>query len=159
MKKIILLLFVLNGMFSFAQKQMPNIQLKNLDNELKNVYSDFTEENKIYIFSFWATWCAPCINELEAINENYNQWKSELNCEIIAVSIDDARTTKRVKPLLNGKGWEYQVLLDTNQELKRALQIANVPHVIVIKNKKVVYVHNGYSEGSEEELFEKLKFL
>ena len=99
------------------------------------------------------------MNELDAIKENYKDWTKELNMEVIAVSIDDTRTQKRVKPLLNGKNWPYKVLLDTNQDLKRALSIANVPYTVVVKNQKIVYVHNGYSQGAEKELFIKLKQL
>jgi len=51
------------------------------------------------------------------------------------------------------------VLLDSNQELKRALSIVNVPYTIVLKNNKIVHVSNGYSQGSEEELYQKLKEL
>jgi len=99
------------------------------------------------------------LNELDAINEYYTTWSTELNMELIAVSIDDTRTQKRVKPLLNGKNWNYTILLDTNQDLKRALGIANVPYTIVVKNQKIVYVHNGYSQGAEMELYNKLKEL
>ncbi|RYD90844.1 MAG: TlpA family protein disulfide reductase, partial [Sphingobacteriales bacterium] len=53
----------------------------------------------------------------------------------------------------------YTVLLDMNQDLKRALGIANVPYTVVVKNGKVVYVHNGYSQGAEKELYNKLKTL
>ena len=120
---------------------------------------DFNEKDKLYVFTFWATWCAPCLNELDAINEHYAEWSTELNMELIAVSIDDSRTQKRVKPLLNGKNWTYTVLLDTNQDLKRALGIANVPYTVVVKNQKIVYVHNGYSQGAEIELYNKLKEL
>lgn len=157
--KNIIIFFLFTAFTMSAQKQMPNVNLKNTENKTVNMYNDFTEKDKVYVFSFWATWCAPCINELEAISENYDDWQEELNFEVIAVSIDDARTQKRVKPMLNGRGWPYTVLLDTNQDLKRALNISNVPHVVVVKNKKIVYVHNGYSEGSEEELFETLKSL
>ena len=79
--------------------------------------------------------------------------------EVIAVSIDDTRTQKRIKPLLNGKKWTYNVLLDTNQDLKRALSIVNVPYTVVVKNEKIVYISNGYSQGAEEELYSKLKEL
>jgi len=157
MKKIIALLFL--SFFGYSQKQMPNIELNSISGETLNVSSNFNELDKLYIFSFWATWCAPCINELEAIHKKYADWKETLNVEIIAVSIDDSRTQKRVKPFLNGKGWTYNVLLDFNQELKRALSIVNVPYTIVVKNNKIVYVSNGYSQGSEEELFNKLKEL
>ena len=124
MKYLLLLFFTFS---LYAQKQMPDVSLKNLDNLSLNVKNDFSEPDKIYVFSFWATWCAPCINELEAINEYYDDWKKEINVEVIAVSVDDSRTLKRVTPLVNGKGWAYNILLDSNQELKRALSITNVP--------------------------------
>jgi peroxiredoxin len=159
MKKILCLLVFCASIFAFAQKEMPNISLKSQENKTINVNKDFAEKDKIYVFSFWATWCAPCINELEAINELYEEWQKEINVEVIAVSIDDARTAKRVKPLLNGKNWPYTVLLDTNQDLKRALSIVNVPYTIVVKNQKIVHIQNGYTQGEEKELFEKLKNL
>ncbi len=157
MKKIIFILFL--SILGYSQNQMPNIELNVISGESVNLSTDFNEVDKLYVFSFWATWCAPCINELEAIHKKYATWKESLNVEIIAVSIDDSRTQKRVKPFLNGKGWTYNVLLDSNQELKRALSIVNVPYTIVVKNSKIVYVSNGYSQGSEEELFNKLKEL
>lgn len=152
-----LLLFL--SFSAFAQKEMPNVSITSVNNKTVNVKEDYSEKDKIYVFTFWATWCVPCINELDAINQHYAEWSKELNMEVIAVSIDDSRTQKRVKPLLNGKKWPYEVLLDGNQDLKRALGIANPPYTVVVKNKKVMYVHNGYSQGAENELYEKLKQL
>lgn len=158
MRKILALLLFLS-VSAYAQKEMPSVTLKSEKNKSYNVKNDFSEKDKLYVFTFWATWCVPCLNELDAINEHYAQWSKELNMEVVAVSIDDTRTQKRVKPLLNGKKWPYTILLDTNQDLKRALAIANVPYTVVVKNKKVVYVHNGYSQGAEKELYNKLKQL
>ena len=157
MKKIIFFLFL--SILGYSQNQMPNIELNAISGESVNLSTDFNEVDKLYVFSFWATWCAPCINELEAMHKKYDTWKETLNVEIIAVSIDDSRTQKRVKPFLNGKGWTYNVLLDSNQELKRALSIVNVPYTIVVKNSKIVFVSNGYSQGAEEEFYIKLKEL
>lgn len=158
MKKIaLLLLFVCAA--ATAQKELPNITLKSLDNKSVNVKSDFTEKDKVYVYIFWATWCAPCIQELDAINDVYADWKEELNMEIIAVSIDDARTGKRVKPMVNGRSWDYNVLLDTNQDLKRSLSIANPPYTMVVKNGEILSEQAGHAPGSEHEFFEKLKSL
>lgn len=156
MKKLVLL-FLFAITTASAQKELPNLSLKSLDNKSFNIKSDFSEKDKVYVYIFWATWCAPCIQELDAINDVYADWKNDLNMEIIAVSIDDARTGKRVKPMVNGRSWEYTILLDTNQDLKRSLSIANPPYTIVVKNGKIVSEQAGHAPGSENEFFQKLK--
>ncbi len=157
MKNIILCLIITTCFW--AQKQLPNVDVDGLDGISYNLKTDFSEEDKIYVFAFWATWCAPCIQELDAIHAKYKQWQSELNFEVVAISVDDSRTQRRVKPFLNGKQWNYNVLLDTNQDIKRKLSIVNVPYTIVVKNNKIEYISNGYAQGAEDELFEKLKNL
>lgn len=158
MKKIhLLLLFI--GFTAFAQKEVPNVNLASLDGKTLSVKNDFTEKDKLYIFSFWATWCTPCIQELDELNDLQAEWKKSVNFEIIAVSTDDSRTQKRVNPLVNGKGWEFNVALDTNQDFKRALSIVNIPYTIVVKNQQIVHIQNGYVPGSENELLAKLKTL
>lgn len=153
---ILLLLFV---NLALSQSKLPNLSIKNINNQKVNLIDTYNQKDKIYVFSFWATWCAPCIEELNALNEVYDEWKKELDMEIIAISTDDSRTQKRVKPLLNGKGWEFDVLLDTNQDLKRALGIINIPYTIVVKNGEIVHIQNGFTPGSEDELHAKLQSL
>ncbi len=156
MKYTLLIIGILFFTNSFAQKEIPNINLTTLNGKTVKI-QDEIPNNKITILSFWATWCVPCINELDAISDVYEDWQDETNVEIIAISIDDSRTQKRIKPLINGKGWEYKILIDKNQELKRALNISVVPHIIILKGNKILYRHTGYSPGAEDELFEKIK--
>ncbi|HMI06969.1 MAG TPA: TlpA disulfide reductase family protein [Flavobacterium sp.] len=158
MKKIqLLLLFV--GFNLFAQKELPNLSLNNLDGKSVSLKTEFAEKDKIYIFSFWATWCTPCIQELDEMNDVQEEWKKSVNFEIVAIATDDSRTQKRVKPLINGKGWDFKVLLDTNQDFKRYLSIVNIPYTIVVKNQQIVHIQNGYVPGNENELLAKLKSL
>lgn len=159
MKKAIFTLMLLISTLGFSQKKLPTLSLKNLDGATVSTTNDYKEKDKIYMFCFWATWCAPCIQELDAISEVYEDWKSQVNVEVIAVSIDDARTNKRVKPLVNGKGWDYTILLDTNQDFKRALGISNPPYIAVVKNGEIVFTQNGHTPGSESSLLEQLKTL
>jgi thiol-disulfide isomerase/thioredoxin len=158
MKKL-LLLFLFVGLNSYSQKNLPDLNLSTLDGKKVSLKNDFAEKDKLYIFSFWASWCAPCINELDEMNEVQADWKKTINFEVIAVATDDTRTQKRVKPLVSGKEWEYTILLDTNQDFKRALSIVNIPYTIVVKNNKIVHIQNGYVPGNELDLFEKLKTL
>ena len=153
----LLLLFV--GIHCFSQKNLPDLSLSTLDGKKVSLKNDFSEKDKLYVFSFWASWCGPCINELDEMNEVQAEWKKSINFEVIAVATDDSRTQKRVKPLVNGKEWDYTILLDTNQDFKRALSIVNIPYTIVVKNNKIVHIQNGYVPGSEVDLYEKLKAL
>jgi len=154
---LLLLLFV--GIHSYSQKNLPDLNLSTLDGKKVSLKNDFAEKDKLYVFSFWASWCGPCINELDEMNEVQAEWKKSINFEVIAVATDDSRTQKRVKPLVNGKEWDYTILLDTNQDFKRALSIVNIPYTIVVKNNKIVHIQNGYVPGNEVDLFEKLKTL
>ncbi len=158
MKKFLLLLLFV-GLHSFSQKNLPDLNLSTLDGKKVSLKNDFAEKDKLYVFSFWASWCGPCINELDEMNEVQAEWKKTINFEVIAVATDDSRTQKRVKPLVNGKEWDYTILLDTNQDFKRALSIVNIPYTIVVKNNKIVHIQNGYVPGNEVDLYEKLKTL
>ena len=151
-KTTILITLILTSGLLLAQN-VPNINLKNLNGKSINVQK-ISKSKNIKVLAFWATWCVPCINELDAISEVYEDWQDETNVELIAISTDDSRTKKRIRPLVNGKDWEYEILLDDNQDLKRALNISVLPHLLVVKNGKIVYRKTSYTPGSEDELYE-----
>ncbi len=156
MKKHIVILFFLACNFLIGQNNLPKTTLKTLSGETTNLQKISTE-NELIVVSLWATWCVPCKNELDAISEVYNDWQQETNVVLYAISVDDARTVKRVKPLINGKDWDYEILLDTNNELKRALGSSTIPLTLIIKKGEIVYRHSGYVPGSEEDLYEEIK--
>ncbi|MDA9002656.1 TlpA family protein disulfide reductase [Flavobacteriaceae bacterium] len=136
----------------FSQN-LPNINLKNLNGKSVNVQK-LTKSKNVKVLAFWATWCVPCINELDAISEVYEDWQDETNVELIAISTDDSRTKKRIRPLVNGKDWTYEILLDDNQDLKRALNITVLPHLLIVKNGEIIYRKTSYTPGSEDEIYE-----
>lgn len=156
MKKIVVLLLLLVFFQSNSQNELPNIDLTTLDGKTISSVQATTQDN-VVVVSLWATWCVPCLKELDAISELYDEWQAETNVELIAVSVDDSRTIRRVKPLINGKGWDYTILLDKNNDFKRALGAATVPLTLLIKDNQIVYRHSGYTAGAELELYEKIK--
>ena len=112
------------------------------------------------IVSFWALWCKPCISELTTIADVYDDWTEETGVKLIAVSIDDSRSTAKVGPTVNGKGWDYEVLLDANGDFKRAMNVNMIPHTFLINgNGEIVWQHTSFSEGSELELIEMVRKL
>ena len=140
-----------------AGAALPGVQLKDLNGKPVNT-AKLTNNGKPMIISFWATWCKPCIRELKAIHELYPEWQDETGVRIIIVSIDDAQNAQKVKPMVDGMGWEYDVLLDPNGDFKRAMNVQSVPHVFVLDgNGNIVHNHSGYTDGAETELYELIK--
>ncbi len=152
------LLLVISLLFAAitSVQQIPAIKLASLDGAAFNS-GDFNTNGKPIVLSFWATWCIPCINELSNINDKYDSWKKEANFDFYAISQDDSRTIKRVQPLVNGKNWDFTVLLDKNQDLKRELNLMNIPYTIIVKDGKIIYRQSGYVLGDEEILFKAIK--
>lgn len=142
----------------FSAQTIDKIVAKNIKGE-NIALKDYSNEKPL-VMSFWATWCLPCMEELNAVNENLTDWKKERDFDFIAVSTDDPRTVAKVKTVVKGKGWEFDnVLLDSSQSIKRQLNVNNVPTTLVYYKNKLVYTHVGYAPGDELSLFEELKKL
>ena len=136
--------------------QIPSVEIKNLNGKIINT-SEFDNNNNPIIISFWATWCKPCKQELENIHEVYEDWQEETNVKLIAISIDDSRNSAKIKPMVDAKGWEYEVYQDSNREFASKMGVNPIPHTFLLDgNKNIVYDHVTYTDGDEEKLYEKV---
>ncbi len=165
MMKTIGILMVGLFAFQFSQaqenekRQLPDITLKNMNGQEVSL-SKYADNGKKTIISFWATWCKPCKKELTNLNELLPTWRERYNAELLAISIDDARNSSKVEPYVNGKGWDFNVLLDTNKDTKRKLNYSTIPYSLIVNEKgEITYQHSGYYEGDEYEMEDKLKAL
>ena len=159
MKKLFVLLvalLVVTGLQAQQKSDLPNVTIKNLQGKDVNI-STLSNNGKPFVITFWATWCGPCIKEHNALDEVYEDWKDETGVKIYSVSIDDSRSTAKVKPFVEGKGWEFEVLLDVNKDFARAMNVNNPPYTFLFDGKgKLVYQHSGYFEGAENDLYEEI---
>ena len=142
-----------------VQAQLPAVALKSIDGAI--VQSEtLSNDGKPFIIDFFATWCKPCNRELSAIAEVYDEWREETGVKIYAVSIDQGQNINKVKPLVDQNEWEYEVLLDPNSELLKALGGQMIPFVVVVDGSgNVVSKHSGYTDGAENELLEEVRKL
>ena len=152
-------IFVFAALALQAQEDVPNVIVKNLKGENVN-FADVIKKGRITVVSFWATWCVPCKKEINNISEVMPEWKKNMDFDFVAVSIDDTRNIAKVKSYVNGQKWEFPTLIDPNQDLKQKLNFPSVPYTVVFdQTGKIVYTHQGYVEGDEIVLRDKLKEL
>lgn len=159
MRKLSIIIFAVYSSMAFAQTKknlLPSVNLKSIDGKIVNTI-DFENNGKPIIISFWATWCKPCAKELDAISEVYEEWQDESGVKVIAISIDDARNAAKVAPYANGKDWPFDIYIDSNSDLKRALNVNAIPHTFLLNGgKEIVWQHTSYLDGDEDAIYEEI---
>ena len=152
---LVLLFFAVQSVFA----QLPQVTLKTMDGKAVRI-DTLSNNGKPIVISFFATWCKPCNRELDTISEVYDEWQEETGVKIIAISQDQAHNIHKVKPFVDHHGWTYDLLLDPNSDMKRALGFHDIPFSVIVDGQgKIVYRHLGYTDGEETELIEKLREL
>ena len=150
MRQIILCFFLSSFFIAKGQQQVPKVFVKTDDGKAV-LFSNLIKKDSNIIVVFWATWCNPCINELENLKILLNNPQHK-NVKVYAISVDDSRTSNKAKSFAKSKRWNFTILLDDNNDLMRAFNISNPPYSCVIKNGIVTFAKNGYLEGSEATL-------
>jgi len=157
--KSLMLLFALSFSLTATAQTVPDIDIKTMEGETVNI-QDYTNNGKITVISFWATWCSPCIAELKAISDLYPDWVENYDIQFLAITLDTRQRIARAGAIAESNSWEYTILSDPNQDLQRALGFQNPPQTYIVDAEgNIVYDHNGYTPGDEEDLGDKLAEL
>ena len=105
----------------------PNFSLPGLDG--KNVsLADF--KGKVVLVNIWATWCAPCVEEMPSMEKLYEELKGK-DFELLAVSVDESGA-EAVKPFMEKHKLNFPMLLDTKGEIKNLYQATGIPESFII---------------------------
>ena len=139
-------------------RKAPNFKLENIDGK----YLELSKEigsGQVYLISFWATWCKPCVEELTQYKTIYKEYESK-GVKIFAISTDNEKTAAKVRPMVKSKGFPFTILLDPNSEVARKYYVPSVPYVVILdKLGNIAYSHLGYMKGDEIKVREKLDEL
>jgi peroxiredoxin len=148
-----LLLIFIFSLPSFSQdnsegiRKAPNFKLEDLDGNTVELNSEIGDGP--ILISFWATWCKPCLEELNEYKDIYGEYKDK-GFKMFAISTDNEKTVAKVKPFVKSKNYEFPVLLDTNSDIARLYYATPVPYSVIVNKKGfIIYSHLGYMKGDE----------
>ena len=125
-----------------AGKPAPGFRVSDLDG--KPVTLD-TFKGKVVLLNVWATWCAPCREEMPSMERLYQQMKGE-PFEIVAVSVDEPVNGGVPKSDLQKFAQELQVTFpifhsapDSRDDIQKLYQTTGVPESFLIGKDGVIY--------------------
>ena len=123
-----------------TSKMAPEFKLNNIRGGITQL-SDF--KGKIVLINFWATWCAACIEEMESMQNLYNNLKKH-DVEIVAISID-RWNEERIVEFADKKNLSFHILRDPDQKVRKQYYIMGLPTSYIIDGDGNI---RGYVSGA-----------
>lgn len=114
--KLSFIIGILFTIQAISQSNVNQLRLKDFNGNSVS-FSTIINSEKPTIISFWATWCAPCLQELEAISDVYEDWQKEFNLTLYAVCVDDSRSMSKATALVKGKGWQLSIIVRSQSRI------------------------------------------
>lgn len=124
---------------SLEGQSAPNFTLKAGDGDNKRL-SEY--RGQVVMLNFWATWCAPCRQEMPHLNELFQTYES-MGFVILGVNLDEQK--RRAISLSDELGVAYPNVFDSNKQVSRLYQIDAMPTTVLIdRDGRIRHVHKGY---------------
>jgi peroxiredoxin len=121
----------------------PPLALKDLDG--REVRLD-AYRGRIVVVNFWATWCAPCVEEMPSLMRLREKFAAQ-GLEVIGVNFQE--NAARIKPFLQRYGLDLPVVRDHDGSASKAWGVTVYPTTFVIgPDQKVAFVVVGEADWS-----------
>ena len=139
-----------------AGSQAANFNLETLDGTTVSLES---LRGKVVFLNVWATWCEPCREEMPSMQTLYNDFKSNKDFVMLAVS-QDTKGRAAVAPYVAKNGYHFTVLLDPENKLMDTYTVSRVPETFIIDRKgQIVAHHMGAFDWSRPDVRDALQQL
>jgi len=140
-----------------AGPKAPDFSLRTLEGKRVRL-SDY--EGKVVLLSFWATWCAPCKQELPILQRLLDKYEKD-GLAVLAINIDDPKTVAEVRRFVADRKLKMPVPLDGDSKvLGRFNPRHSLPFLQAIDREgRRAFHHTGFTSGTEKQLEEQILAL
>lgn len=113
---------------------------------------------KVVVLNFWATWCAPCVAELQSLAQLHEK-RSDI--AVLAVSRDLHRKPGELKDFLENKeAGALEVYYNQGIDLDRQFPTRGLPTTYIIRaDGKIAYKLEGDADWASQEAFDFIDFV
>ncbi len=126
---------------------MPSAQLLKSDSTF---FSTDELKHKIVIMDFWATWCVPCMEEMNNLQANWNRLDTA-GVEFLFVNAGSERETfEKFQQFTDTTSFQFPFVHDVESEFTRTNRISAFPTLLIIDAEGTIrYQHVGYYKGED----------
>ena len=132
----------------------PDFTLKSLKGE--NIKLSELQ-GEVVMINFWASWCAPCREEMPILNDLYKKYR-DAGFTLLAVNVEE--DTKGAKKMIRDLRVMFPVLFDTSNDVSKKYDVQAMPSTVLVdRDGNLRYLHRGYLPGYEDEYHKQVREL
>ena len=104
---------------------------------------------EVVMINFWASWCAPCREEMPILNDLYLRYR-DMGFTLLGVNVEE--DSGGAKKMMSELKVVFPVLFDTSNEVSKMYKVEAMPSTILVdRDGNMRYLHRGYLPGYEED--------
>ncbi len=111
---------------------------------------------KVLVLNFWATWCAPCVEEIPSLNEMQKRF-AQSGVVVVAVSID--KNAQKYSAFLDKVHVAFDTARDPSADISARYGTFQYPESYIIKNGVVLRKYGNAEDWLSEDMTQYIKSL
>ena len=143
----LLLVSLAAGSTSTTQGPAPGFSLPSRSGEAVSLEQ---YQDQVVMINFWASWCAPCREEMPLLEQIYQRYES-LGFTLLGVNVDE-NPDDALAFLNSTDAVSFPILFDTDSQVSQLYDVVAMPSTVVLdRSGNVRFIHHGYQAGYEDE--------